>query len=590
MKDFWKITLCVLCGLLLWGLLKFFIFMGLLGSMMSLSSVASTTITKPHSVYELELRGTVVEYQDENDRMAASFMSALDNDEYAIFGLNDILANIREAKQNPNIDGIYLHGGSMQMGFATAQALREALQDFRESGKFVIAYADNYGQGNYYVATAADSVYLNAIGSLGWSGLGANITFYTKMLEKLGVEMQVVKVGTFKSAVEPFVLTKMSEPNRLQYTTLLEDLWSQVCRDVAVSRDRTTDELNALANLNMALQPQEDYLKNNLVDGLCYPQDIDALLSELTGTDDYELLDYDDMNGVRTENKGHDLKIAVLYAEGDIVDSGNEGIVGGKMVEEIDDLREDDDVVAVVFRVNSGGGSAYASEQIHHALELLKAQKPLVVSMGDYAASGGYYISCNADYIFAEPTTLTGSIGIFGLIPNVKKLTEKIGVSVDGVETHELSNFSSNAVMRGMNAQERALMQAEINRGYDLFTRRCAEGRGKTQDEIKQIAEGRVWSGMRAMDLGLVDNLGSLKNAIDKAAELAQVTDYEVAEYPEAEDIWEKMVKSLQKSTKVSAWLERTIGSEHYRNLRAMESLSEKPSIQARIPYFIEIE
>ena len=212
MKEFWKITLCVLCGLLLWGLLKFFIVMGLLGSVMSLSSVASTTVTKPHSVYELELRGSIVEYQDENDRMAASFMSALDNDEYAIFGLNDILANIREAKQNPNIDGIYLHGGSMQMGFATAQALREALQDFRESGKFVIAYADNYGQGNYYVATAADSVYLNAIGSLGWSGLGANVTFYTKMLEKLGVEMQVVKVGTFKSAVEPFMLTKTTTP------------------------------------------------------------------------------------------------------------------------------------------------------------------------------------------------------------------------------------------------------------------------------------------------------------------------------------------------------------------------------------------
>lgn len=590
MKEFWKITLCVLCGLLLWGLLKFFIFMGLIGSMMSLSSVASTTITKPHSIYELELRGTVVEYQDENDRMAASFMSALDNDEYAIFGLNDILANIREAKQNPNIDGIYLHGGSMQMGFATAQALREALQDFRESGKFIIAYADNYGQGNYYVATAADSVYLNAIGSLGWSGLGANVTFYTKMLEKLGVEMQVVKVGTFKSAVEPFMLTKMSEPNRLQYSTLLEDIWSQVCRDVAVSRDRTTDELNALADRNMALQPQEDYLLSGLVDGLCYPQDIDMLLCELTGTDDYELLDYDDMLGVRTKGKEQEAKIAVLYAEGDIVDSGNEGIVGKKMVEEIDDLREDDDVVAVVFRVNSGGGSAYASEQIHHALELLKEVKPVVVSMGDYAASGGYYISCNADYIFAEPTTLTGSIGIFGIIPNVKKLTEKIGVSVDGVETHELSNFNANSVMRGMNAQERALMQAEINRGYDLFTRRCAEGRGKTQGEIKQIAEGRVWSGMRAMDLGLVDNLGSLKDAIDKAAELAEVEDYEVAEYPEPEDLWEKMVKSVQKSSKVSAWIERRIGSEQYRNLRMMENLSEKPSIQARIPYFIDIE
>ena len=590
MKQFWKITLCVLCGLFLWGLLKFFILIGLIGNAMSLSSVASTTVVKPHSVYELELRGSIVEYQDENDRMTASIMEALDNDEYAIFGLNDILANISEAKKNPKIDGIYLHGGSMEMGYATAQALREALIDFRESGKFVVAYADNYGQANYYVATAADSLYLNAIGSLDWSGLGASIMFYTKMLDKLGVEMQVVKVGTFKSAVEPFVLTKMSEPNRLQYSTLLEDIWLQVCRDVAVSRDLTTDELNALANRNMLYQPQEEYLSSRLVDGLCYSQDIDALLAELTGTDDYELLDYSDMLGVNSDKSTIAYKIGVLYAEGDIVDSGTEGIVCKDIVEEIDDLREDDDVAAVVFRVNSGGGSAYASEQIHHALELLKAEKPLVVSMGDCAASGGYYISCNANYIFAEPTTLTGSIGIFGIIPNVQKLTEKVGVSIDGVETHDLSNFGTNAVTRGMNAQERALMQAEINRGYDLFTRRCAEGRGMSQDDIKKIAEGRVWSGMRAMDLGLVDNLGSLSDAIKKAAELAELEEYEVAEYPEPEDIWEKMFKSLKKSSSVSAWVERIIGSEHYQTLRYMENLGEKPSIQARIPYYIEVK
>ena len=587
MKQFFKIMLAVICGLFLWGLIKLFIIMGLVSS--AFTSGAPTTIAKPHSVYELELRGQIVEYQDENDKMAASFMNMLEDDRYVIYALNDILANISEAKENPNIDGIYLHGGEMQMGYATAQALREALLDFRESGKFVIAYADNYGQNNYYVATAADSLFINEIGSLAWEGMGVNISFYTKMLEKLGIEMQVVKVGTFKSAVEPYVLTKMSEPNKLQYNTLLNDIWTKVSSDVAASRGIELAKLNALADRNMLFQPREEYVQNGLVDGLRYPQDIDNLLATLTGNEDFELLDYDDMLGVRTAKPIVFDKIAILYAEGEISDSGQDGIIGKKMVETIDELREDEDVKAVVFRVNSPGGSAYASEQIHHAISLLKEKKPVVVSMGDYAASGGYYISCNANYILAEPTTLTGSIGIFGLIPNVKKLTDKIGVSTDGVQTHQHSNFEEDMVIRGMNAQEREMMQAEVNRGYDLFTRRCAEGRGMTQDEIKKIGEGRVWSGVRAKEIGLVDELGSIRDALAKAAELAELESYEVAEYPEAEDLWEKMLEELQKSSSVSAFIERKLGTERYQMLRQFETLEAKPSIQARLPYYIEI-
>ena len=587
MKQFFKIMLAVICGLFLWGLIKLFIIMGLVSS--AFTSGTPTTIAKPHSVYELELRGQIVEYQDENDKMAASFMNMLEDDRYVMYALNDILANISEAKENPNIDGIYLHGGEMQMGYATAQALREALLDFRESGKFVIAYADNYGQNNYYVATAADSLFINEIGSLAWEGMGVNISFYTKMLEKLGIEMQVVKVGTFKSAVEPYVLTKMSEPNKLQYNTLLNDIWTKVSSDVAASRGIELAKLNALADRNMLFQPQEEYVQNGLVDGLRYPQDIDNLLATLTGNEDFELLDYDDMLGVRTAKPIVFDKIAILYAEGEISDSGQDGIIGKKMVETIDELIEDEDVKAVVFRVNSPGGSAYASEQIHHAISLLKEKKPVVVSMGDYAASGGYYISCNANYILAEPTTLTGSIGIFGLIPNVKKLTDKIGVSTDGVQTHQHSNFEEDMVIRGMNAQEREMMQAEVNRGYDLFTRRCAEGRGMTQDEIKKIGEGRVWSGVRAKEIGLVDELGSIRDALAKAAELAELESYEVAEYPEAEDLWEKMLEELQKSSSVSAFIERKLGTERYQMLRQFETLEAKPSIQARLPYYIEI-
>ena len=590
MKQFLKFTLAVICGLFLWGIIKLFIFFGMLGSLSTITS--PTTVVKPHSVYELELRGSIVDYQDENDRMRSALMSAMENEQYTVFGLNEILANIREAKENPKIDGIYLHGGSMQMGYATAQALREALLDFRESGKFVIAYADNYGQANYYVATAADSVFVNEIGSLTWSGLGVNIEFFTKLLEKVGVEMQVVKVGTYKSAVEPYMLTKMSEPNKQQYSTLLSEIWEKVSGDVSESRGISVEQLNTLADRNMLLQPQTEYVENHLVDGLRYSEDIDVLLSRLTGTDKYELLDYDDMNGARAAKVQSAPNVAVLYAEGTISDEGQDGIIGKKMIETIDEIAEDENIKAVVFRVNSPGGSAYASEQIHHAMSVLKEKKPVVVSMGDYAASGGYYISCNANYIYAEPTTLTGSIGIFGLIPNVKGLTEKVGLSVDGVETHEHSNFNSDIVMRGMNQEERALMQAEINRGYELFTRRCAEGRGMSQDDIKAIGEGRVWSGAHALQIGLVDELGSLKDAIAQAAKLAGLdqNSITIAEYPEPEELWKKMMESFSTSARAEAFAERLLGTTRYQALRRMEMLEAKPSVQAMLPYRIDIK
>lgn len=585
MKQFIKISLAVVCGLIMWGFIKLFIFFGIIGNLSS----TGTVVAKPHSVYELPLKGTIVEYQDEKDRMSSAFMQALDNNDYVVYGLNEILANIREAKTNPNIDGIYLHGGSMQMGYATAQTIREALLDFRQSGKFVIAYADNYSQKCYYVATAADQVFVNADGYVGWSGLGINLSFYTKMLEKLGVEMQVVKVGTFKSAVEPFILTEMSAPNRLQYQTLLDDIWQQISAQVAESRNIPIDQLNKLADTNLMLSPQDDYLTHHMVDGLCYVQDIDSLLEVLTGTDDVEILEHDDMVSITTSKVLRAPSLAILYAEGDITDQSGDGIVGTKMVETIGELADDDNIKAVVFRINSGGGSAYASEQIHHALTLLKQKKPVVVSMGDYAASGGYYIACNADYIYAEPTTLTGSIGIFGLIPNVGKLTDKVGISMDGVQTHKHANFDSNIVLKGMNGEERAMLQAEINRGYDLFTRRCAEGRGISQDSIKAIGEGRVWSGTRALQIGLVDELGSLSAAIHKAAELADLEDYEIAEYPQPEDLWETLSKSLGASARIDQMLERRLGSERYQTLRYFERLTAEPTIQARLPYDVEV-
>lgn len=588
MREFFKYTLAVVCGLMLFGILKFIM---LLSMIITLAAGSETTTTaKAGSVYELELVGSLVERTDE-DAFVGALMEAMDQgDSYKEFGLNDILSNIRKAKTNPNIDGIYLHGGTMQMGYASAQEIRDALIDFKQSGKYVVAYADSYLQSNYYVASVADRLLVNADGSLSWQGLGATIGFYTRMLEKIGVEMQVVKVGTFKSAVEPFMLTEMSDANRLQYNTLLGDMWQKICADVAESRAISVDSLNMLADLSMTLQPQSSYVQTRMVDALGYDSDVDSILLELSSSNDYHLLTYNDMVNLPTSSSHVRQQVAVLYAEGDITDSEGDGIVGKEMVETIADLMDDDDIKAVVLRVNSGGGSAYASEQIHHALCLLRAKKPLVVSMGDYAASGGYYISCPANYIFAEETTLTGSIGIFGLIPCVKGLTEKIGMDVDGVSTHRHSDLETNMVYKGMNPEERALMQAEINRGYDLFTRRCAEGRGMSQDSIRLIGEGRVWSGTRAIEIGLVDKIGSLADAIVMAAELAELEDYELAEYPEPEDIWTSMLEELSANARVERILQKRMGAEAYQTMRYMEQLQNGFSLQARVPYIVSIK
>lgn len=588
MREFFKYTLAVVCGLMLFGILKFVM---LLSMIITLAAGSETTTTaKAGSVYELELVGSLVERTDE-DAFVGALMEAMNQgDSYKEFGLNDILSNIRKAKTNPNIDGIYLHGGTMQMGYASAQEIRDALIDFKESGKYVVAYADSYLQSNYYVASVADHLLVNADGSLAWQGLGATIGFYTRLLEKIGVEMQVVKVGTFKSAVEPFMLTEMSDANRLQYNTLLGDMWQKICGDVAESRAISVDSLNMLADLSMTLQPQSSYVQTRMVDALGYDSDVDSLLLELSSSNDYHLLTYNDMVNLPASSSHTGKKVAVLYAEGDITDSEGDGIVGKEMVETITDLMDDDDIKAVVLRVNSGGGSAYASEQIHHALCLLRSEKPLVVSMGDYAASGGYYISCPANYIFAEETTLTGSIGIFGLIPCVKGLTEKIGMDVDGVSTHRHSDLETNMVYKGMNPEERALMQAEINRGYDLFTRRCAEGRGMSQDSIRLIGEGRVWSGTRAIEIGLVDKIGSLADAIVMAAELAELEDYELAEYPEPEDIWTSMLEELSANARVERILQKRMGAEAYQTMRYMEQLQNGFSLQARVPYIVSIK
>lgn len=522
-----------------------FLFGLMMGDMMS----TPKTKLEENTIYRIDLKGTLVEQAGEENPFDALFAEMYGQSTTTV-GLSDLLSNIALAKDNDKILGIYLKGGSLSAGPASAKALRDALLDFKQSGKFVIAYADSYSQTNYYIASVADKMFFNPVGSLAWDGLTAQKEYYTRLFEKIGIEMQILKVGTFKSAVEPYFRTSMSDADRKQTEQYLGGIWSEMKSAVGQSRQIATEQLNTYADECMSLQPQEKYLTYNFVDSLVYIQEMDSILRTYAGTKDYKQLSTSKMTNVeRTKIEAKD-KVAVLYAEGAISDEGAEGIVEGKILKTIKKIYKDDDVKAVVFRVNSPGGSADASEQIWHAMKMLQDKGvPVVVSMGDYAASGGYYISCNADYIYAEPTTLTGSIGIFGTVPNINKLREKVGLDIDGVSTNKYSALNVNAIYRGMNPQETALMQNMVERGYDLFTRRCADGRGMSQDEIKQIGEGRVWLGKDALEIGLVDSLGNINDAIAKAVELVELGDYQLVSYPEKKDPFEEMLKMLDNTT-----------------------------------------
>ena len=522
-----------------------FLFGLLMGDMMS----TPKTKLEENTIYRIDLKGTLVEQAGEENPFDALFAEMYGQSTTTV-GLSDLLSNIALAKDNDKILGIYLKGGSLSAGPASAKALRDALLDFKQSGKFVIAYADSYSQTNYYIASVADKMFFNPVGSLAWDGLTAQKEYYTRLFEKIGIEMQILKVGTFKSAVEPYFRTSMSDADRKQTEQYLGGIWSEMKTAVGQSRQIAAEQLHAYADECMSLQPQEKYLAYNFVDSLVYIQEMDSILRTYAGTKDYKQLSTSKMTNVeRTKIEAKD-KVAVLYAEGAISDEGAEGIVEGKILKTIKKIYKDDDVKAVVFRVNSPGGSADASEQIWHAMKMLQDKGvPVVVSMGDYAASGGYYISCNADYIYAEPTTLTGSIGIFGTVPNINKLREKVGLDIDGVSTNKHSALNVNAIYRGMNPQETALMQNMVERGYDLFTRRCADGRDMSQDEIKKIGEGRVWLGKDAIEIGLVDSLGNINDAINKAVEMAQLGEYELVNYPEKKDPFEEMLKMFDTTT-----------------------------------------
>ena len=553
----------------------YFICSAIIGFMMGDMFSSSSIKLEDKTVYRLQLKGDLVE-QAKEDNPFADLMGEVPFGNYAsseTVGLDDILSNIRLAKNDDKILGIWLDGAELSMAPASAKAIRDALLDFKTSGKWVLASAKNYGQTNYYVASVADRICLDPTGQVEWNGLAAQKMYYTRLLEKIGVEMQILKVGTFKSAVEPYFRTSMSEADRLQTMQYLEGIWNEYKSAISASRHLTVEQLDALADRYMGLQKAEDVLAAGLVDTIVYTQDIDSLLRVYAGTKEYKTLTTGKLAKVeRPKSKAKD-KVAVLYLEGTITDDSGDGIVGKDVVKTIKKIRKNKDIKALVLRVNSPGGSADASEQIWHAIQNVKADSiPVVVSMGDYAASGGYYISCGADYIYAEPTTLTGSIGIFGTIPNYGKLRNKVGIDIDGVGTNKHSELLGNMVMKGMNNEERQLMQAMIERGYDLFTSRCAEGRHVSQDYIKSIGEGRVWLGFKGKEIGIVDEIGNIDNAIAKAVELAGLENYRLTYYPEKKDPYEELLKLLDNTTEEEKLL-----------LKVREFVS-KPRVMALMP------
>lgn len=585
MKAFFKQVLAVVVGMLIVS-----VFTSVMWFLMLLSFIA-TGSTKPSlsdgTVLHLNLNGAIAE------RTAANpFSEFMGNGLMATQGLEDILTAIRVAGENDKVSGIYVEGGLVSADIASLEEIRKALTDFKKTGKFVLAYGDNYTQGSYYVASVADTVLINPSGMLDWHGMASQTIFYKDLLEKVGVRMQVFRVGTYKSAVEPFMLTEMSEPNRAQVHSFISDIWTVVCKDVAASRKLTVDSLNAYADRYMALSDCADYVKAGLVDRLAYVDEVRASLRNLAGVETLNMVTPAELALCADEQKAKE-RVAVYYAYGSIVGAEEGGLMGGdaqivgpQVVKDLDELMNDESVKAVVLRVNSGGGSAYASEQMWRAVQLLKKKKPVVVSMGGMAASGGYYLSCGADYIVAEPTTLTGSIGIFGIVPDATGLlTDKLGLHFDVVKTNEASDFG--VMGRAFNAGESAAMQAYVERGYRLFLQRVADGRRMKVADVDSIAQGRVWTGRQALKLKLVDKLGTLDDAVAEAARRAGLKEYAVTAYPMPGDWFDELMNGV-KGDYMEGRVRAMLG-QYYEPLRFVEGLEGTDCLQARVPYVLKL-
>lgn len=591
MKDFFKYTAATVVGIIVFTIVC--VALSVMSIVGMVASASATQAVEKNSVLVLKLNGSIDEQGTDNT------IGKLTGNYTPSTGLNDILSAIKKAKEEENIKGIYIDAGILSTDYATLQEIRSALENFRKSGKKIIAYADTYSQGSYYLSSVADKIYLNPIGMVDWHGVGAQPVFYKDMLAKFGVKFQVVKVGTFKSATETYTEEHMSDANRLQTKMFLDGTWKQVCNAVSKSRGINIDSLNRYADELLLFQSAESLLKRKVVDGLAYASDMKDIAKAQFGIgkdDDLTRLSVSDMTNVKEKQTSGE-EIAIYYAYGDIVQSEKVGMLGGgshcivssTVCSDLKDLMDDDDVKAVVIRVNSGGGDAFASEQIWHQVMELKKKKPVVVSMGGYAASGAYYMSAPASWIVAQPTTLTGSIGIFAVFPDFSGLvTQKLGVKFDEVKTNRNSTFG-NLMARPFNEEETAIMQQYVNRGYQLFRKRVADGRRLPVESVEKIAQGRVWLGADAIGLKLVDQLGGLNDAVAKAAKLAKLSEYYTTDYPAPSSWLDQLLAGASDAGSVDARLRMTLG-DLYEPVSLMRNLDKHEALQARIPFAINMK
>lgn len=587
MKDFFKFTLASIVGVLVAGLLLIFISIGIFSAMLSTSD--EPVKINSNTVLVLKFDHKIV------DRAKKNPLEGLDLGMFQsekTVGLNDILSSIRKAKTDPNIRGIYLNPTDIQAGIGTVEEIRSALKDFKESGKFIYAYGDVLSQKAYYLVTVADSVMLNPRGSVDFRGLGGERTFFKKGLEKLGVEMQIVRHGKFKSAVEPFLLDKMSPENRLQTETYLKSIWNAMLTDISASRNMSFDELNDIADMVATFRKADFALQKKLVDHLKYKDQVIDDLKKLTSTperDDVNAVDiykYIKVPESRTKGLAH-RKIAVIYASGEIDGpTSDDGIQSEELSQTIREARRDSSVKAIVLRINSPGGSAFGSDVIWREVKLAAATKPLVASMGDVAASGGYYIACAADSIMADRTTITGSIGIFGMIPNVHELlADKLGITNDVVKTNEHSDMIS--VTRPMTPFERDLMQQTIEEGYDTFISRVADGRKLEKAAVDSIGQGRVWASPDARGIKLVDTFGGLTDAIALAQKMAGLENFRIVNLPKLKDPLEELLKEISGSAQ-TRFMKSEFG-DNYKYVEQLRAILAERGVLTRMPDDIEI-
>ena len=598
MKSFFKTFLAALLALVAGsGCIMIFFFVGVAGLIGSLSSLGDSNAVPVNIEQHTVLKIDVAQLHDVvSVNPFDSFSSSTATQPVS---LSQAIRAIADAKNNPNIEALYLNVEGMEAGMASVDELRLALQDFKASHKPIIAYGDSYSQKAYYLASVANQIYLNPLGSIELIGIASGEMMYKDALDKVGIKMEVFKVGTFKSAVEPYILNKISDANKLQKQEYIDGLWSSILQGVSTERKVNADSLNAEVNKGLAFVNSDKYVQTKLVDKLLYRDQIDSVFAAQLKVKKSELkmVNLSALAAQQTDDiEVKDGVVQVIYAEGEITQANvspfaaGASTIGAGLGDRLREAVEDDDVKAVVLRMNSPGGDAFLSEQLWHAVKQLRSKKPVVVSMGDYAASGGYYISSAANRIVAQPNTLTGSIGIFGLFPNFSELVQKVGVNVEVVKTNDFADLTISMPYKPLTNEQRALIQRHVERGYDIFLSRVAEGRHMTKAQVDSVGQGRVWLGRKAQTLGLVDKLGGLDVAIKEAASLAKLSDYSVDYGVTRVNVWEELFKSTSPSNEFIARLRSAfLTDEERKAIRIMQGVTRYSGIQARLPYDFEL-